>query len=118
MIARHSSRSSCAAILVEFTRSQNNTVRWRHSPARASRDSAARIGAAASSGAPHLPQKFDAGGFSAPHFTQSLIRAFPHCTQKLLPVGLFVPHLEQRISSPDAHASRTSFITQRRVETT
>src|SRR5215471_16778265 len=36
-------------------------------------------------GAPHLPQKFDAGGFSAPHLPQTAVSAFPHCTQKLLP---------------------------------
>ena len=42
---------------------------------------------------------------------QILTRAFPHCAQKLLSGGLFVPHFEQRISSPERQAIRTSFIT-------
>jgi hypothetical protein len=50
--------------------------------------------------APHLPQKFAAGGFSAPHVAQSAANPFPHCAQKLLPAGFFIPHLEQRIGSP------------------
>src|SRR5260370_4350807 len=49
------------------------------------------------SGAPHLPQKSDVGGFSALHFTQCFARAFPHFAQKLFVEGLFVPHFEQRI---------------------
>src|ERR1700761_1628984 len=32
MTSRQSSGSSCAAMLVEFTKSQNSTVRWRRSP--------------------------------------------------------------------------------------
>jgi hypothetical protein len=51
--------------------------------------------------APHLPQKFDAGGISAPHLPQSVISAFPQCAQKLLPGGLSVPHFEQRIGLPE-----------------
>src|SRR6516162_1427696 len=51
--------------------------------------------------APHLPQKFDAGGFSVPHFAHGVVSAFPHCTQKLLPGGLSVPHFEQRIGFPE-----------------
>jgi hypothetical protein len=51
--------------------------------------------------APHLPQKFDAGRFSAPHLAQSVISGFPHCAQKLFPGGLLVPHFEQRIGLPD-----------------
>jgi hypothetical protein len=47
--------------------------------------------------APHLPQKFDAGGISAPHSLQSLVSAFPQRAQKLLTSGLLVPHFEQRI---------------------
>ncbi len=52
------------------------------------------------SGAPHLPQKSEVGGFSALHFVQVLVRAFPHFAQKLLVEGLFVPHFEQRIGLP------------------
>jgi hypothetical protein len=51
-------------------------------------------------GAPHLPQKSDAGGFSAPHFAHRFASAFPHFVQKLFVEGLSVPHFEQRI---DAH---------------
>jgi hypothetical protein len=54
-----------------------------------------------SSGVPHFPQKFDAGGISAPHLAQSVIRAFPQCAQKLLPGGFSVPHFEQRIGLPE-----------------
>src|SRR5215469_16287404 len=94
-------------MLVEFTKSQNSTVRWRRSPVkRWSLGSAFAWTAAASSGAPHLPQKFEVGELSAPHFMQILTRAFPHCSQKLLLGGLLVPHFEQRISSPgrrDSH---------------
>jgi hypothetical protein len=52
------------------------------------------------SGAPHLPQKSDGGGFSALHFAQCLASALPHFAQKLLVEGLFVPHFEQRIGLP------------------
>jgi hypothetical protein len=52
------------------------------------------------SGAPHLPQKSDVGGFSALHFAQCLASANPHFAQKLLVEGLFVPHFEQRIGAP------------------
>src|SRR5579864_7776832 len=48
------------------------------------------------SGAPHLPQKLEDGGFSALHFAHDLVSAFPHCAQKLLPGVLFVPHFVQR----------------------
>jgi hypothetical protein len=54
-----------------------------------------------SDGAPHLPQKFDDGGFSAPHLAQSATSALPHFPQKLLPGGLLVPHFEQRIGFPE-----------------
>jgi hypothetical protein len=53
------------------------------------------------SAVPHLPQKFDAGGISAPHLAQSVVSAFPHCAQKLLSGGLLVPHFEQRIGLPE-----------------
>jgi hypothetical protein len=49
------------------------------------------------SGAPHLPQKSEVGGFSVLHFAQCFVSAFPHFAQKLLVEGLFVPHFEQRI---------------------
>jgi hypothetical protein len=48
-----------------------------------------------------LPQKFDAGEFSAPHSPQTVVSAFPHWTQKLFPGGLLVPHFEQRIGFPE-----------------
>jgi hypothetical protein len=60
------------------------------------------------SGAPHLPQKFDDGGLSAPHLAQSLVSALPHCAQKLLPGGLSVPHFEQRIGLPERAKSGLS----------
>jgi hypothetical protein len=53
------------------------------------------------SGVPHLAQKFDDGGLSAPHFAHSVVSALPHCGQKLLAGGLFVPHFEQRIGLPE-----------------
>jgi hypothetical protein len=52
------------------------------------------------SGVPHLPQKSDVGGFSAPHFAQCFASAFPHFAQKLSVEELFVPHFEQRIDVP------------------
>jgi hypothetical protein len=52
------------------------------------------------SGAPHLPQKLEEGGFSALHFAHELLSAFPHCAQKLLPGVLFVPHFVQRTGVP------------------
>jgi hypothetical protein len=50
------------------------------------------------SGVPHLPQKFEAGEFSAPHFTQSRASELPQRAQKLLPAGFSQPHFEQRIA--------------------
>src|SRR6266849_1240669 len=52
------------------------------------------------SGAPHLPQKLEEGGFSALHFAHELLSAFPHCAQKLLPGVLFVPHFVQCTGVP------------------
>jgi transcription elongation factor Elf1 len=50
--------------------------------------------------APHLPQKFEDGAFSALYFRQRRGRAFPQRAQKLLPAGFSAPHFEQRISCP------------------
>src|SRR3984893_12592828 len=62
------------------------------------------------SGAPHLPQKSDVGGFSALHFAQCFTSAFPHFEQKLLADGLLVPHLEQRIvDAPRANQATVRF---------
>src|SRR6266851_524102 len=58
------------------------------------------------SGAPHLPQKLEDGGFSALHFAHNLSSAFPHCAQKLLPEGLFVPHFVQRTGVPPTGPNR------------
>src|SRR6202158_3825514 len=58
------------------------------------------------SGAPHLPQKSDVVGFSALHFAQGLMSAFPHFAQKLFVEGLFVPQLEQRIDAPREPGNR------------
>src|SRR5215469_1243952 len=104
-------------MLVESTRSQNSTVRWRRSPVklRSRVPASARI-AAAANGVPHLPQKFEAGGPTAPHFTQILTSAFPHCAQKSLSGELFDPHCAQRISSPVYRL--ISFIIWRCPETT
>ena len=52
-------------------------------------------------GVPHLPQKFDDGGFSAPHLGQTVNSLFPQLAQKLLPGGLSVLHFEQRIGLPE-----------------
>ena len=70
------------------------------------------------SGAPHLPQKSDVGGFFALHFTQCFMSALPHFAQKLLVGGLFVPHLEQLIEVPPGEPRRlTLFITRSRAAT-
>jgi hypothetical protein len=53
-----------------------------------------------------LAQKFDDGGLSVPHFAHSIVNAFPHCGQKLLPGGLVVPHFEQRIALFPKRAKR------------
>jgi hypothetical protein len=66
-------------------------------PTADSGDGVAPIEPASLSAAPHLPQKFDAGGFSAPHLAHGVVSAFPQCAQKLLTGGLLVPHFEQRI---------------------
>jgi len=67
------------------------------------------------SGAPHLPQKSDVGGFSALHLAQGLVSALPHFAQKLLADGLLVPHFEQRIDAPRVNPATDRFyITQRR----
>jgi hypothetical protein len=55
---------------------------------------------------PHLPQKSDVGGFSALHFAQRLVSAFPHFAQKLLADELLVPHFEQRIALPERPSKR------------
>src|SRR5579862_4829998 len=44
------------------------------------------------SGAPHLPQKSDAGAFSALHFAHCFASAFPHFAQKLFVEGLLASH--------------------------
>jgi hypothetical protein len=56
-----------------------------------------------------LPQKFDAGGFSAPHLAHSIVNAFPHCGQKLLPGGLSVPHFEHCIGLPEQAKRRSIY---------
>src|SRR5260370_21468778 len=103
-VSRHCSGSSRAAIPVEPTRSQNSTVRWRRAPA-TSADSVgddSEIGMLTSAvrAAPHLPQKFDVGAFSAPHFRQRRASAFPQRAQKLFPAGFSASHLVQRIRCP------------------
>ena len=64
------------------------------------------------SGAPHLPQKLDVGGFSALHFAQCFASAFPHFAQKLFVEGLFVPHFEQPIKSLGRQATGRSVVTR------
>jgi hypothetical protein len=98
-VSRHSSGSSCAAIPVEPTTSQNSTVRCRHSPAssRAWIGGVAETGvwAGALRGAPHLPQKFEVGELSAPHFAHVRASALPQCAQKLFSGGFSESHFEQ-----------------------
>jgi hypothetical protein len=50
--------------------------------------------------APHLPQKFEDGAFSTPHFGQRRASAFPQRAQKLFPAGFSEPHFEQGIACP------------------
>src|SRR5260370_5841337 len=126
MTSRHSSAASCCDSDVEPTRSQKRTVRWRRSPAVAGPDAAdassgrsAWGGAAVSpSDAPHLPQKSEAGEFSAPHLAQGFASAFPHFAQKLLVAGLLAPHFVQRIDTlPAYQATDRLCITQPRLQT-
>jgi hypothetical protein len=89
----HICNASCAARLVEFTRSQNSTVRWRRSPvsllprgsAGAPRGPAARIRPAASIAAPHCEQNIASGAFSEPHFGRRLLSGVPHRLQNREP---------------------------------
>src|SRR5260370_32463783 len=116
MIARASSGSRSRINSVEPLMSANSAVTVLRSPSSASGEllsGATRtleadhcddeVAAAAPapfvSGAPHLPQKSDVGGFSALHFAQCFASAFPHFAQKLFVEGLFVPHFEQRIDA-------------------
>ena len=63
------------------------------------------------SGAPHLPQKSELGGFCSLHLAHCLASAFPHFAQKLFVEGLFVPHFEQRIEAPGSEATGLSCTT-------
>src|SRR5271165_4538772 len=69
------------------------------------------------SGASHLPQKSELGGFSALHFTQRFASALPHFAQKLFVEGLFVPHFVQRMKFPVDRGASFLCITQRRPGT-
>jgi hypothetical protein len=69
------------------------------------------------SGAPHLPQKSDVGGFSAIHLAQCFASALPHFAQKLFVERLFVPHFEQRIDAPPRSKRPTILYTQHRLRT-
>jgi hypothetical protein len=69
--------------------------------------------------APHWPQKFEVGEFSAPHFVQGRVSAFPQRAQKLLSAEFSDPHFEQRIEAPHAKQAPNRFcITQRQLPTT
>src|SRR5260370_7994640 len=70
------------------------------------------------SGAPHLPQKLEDGGFSALHFAHDLVSAFPHCAQKLLPGVLFVAHFLQRTGVPPTGRMAFCIIERREVTAT
>src|SRR6516164_351716 len=100
-VSRHSSGSSRAAISVEPTRSQNNTVRCRRSPpadaATGAVRAAAAAGAASPNAAPHSPQKRLPAVVSAPHLGQRFSSGAPQSSQNFLPTGLSLPHFEQRI---------------------
>src|SRR5579864_7953058 len=135
MIARASSGSRSRISSVEPLISANNAVTVLRSPSIASEEvlsgvmptlEAEPCGVEVAtpacapfvSGAPHMPQKSDVGGFSALHFAQGLVRALPHFAQKLLVDGLLVPHFEQRIDAPRANQATDRFyITQRRLPT-
>src|ERR1700731_4874387 len=58
------------------------------------------------SAAPHSPQNFSAGSFSAPHDAHRAFRGAPHSAQNFLPSRFSVAHFEQRIL-------RTQLIEQR-----
>jgi len=47
--------------------------------------------------APHSPQYFSAGSFSAPHEGHTGFNAAPHCAQNFRPARLSVPQFEQRM---------------------
>jgi hypothetical protein len=52
------------------------------------------------SAAPHSPQNFSAGSFSAPHDAHRAFRGAPHSAQNFLPSRFSVAHFEQRILRP------------------
>src|SRR6266566_2552381 len=87
-------------MLIEFTRSQNSTVKWRRSPLRSPERGSAAAGVAASSDAPQSPQKRLPAGFCAPHLGQWFSSGAPQSPQNFLPVELSLPQFEQRIGSP------------------
>src|SRR5215472_4505679 len=101
MISRHSSGSSRAAISVEPTRSQNNTVRCRRSPpadaATGAVPAASAGGTTSPNAVPHSPQKLSSGWLGAPHLGQAATSGVPQLVQNLRPARLSRPHLEQRI---------------------
>src|SRR5215469_12863786 len=109
MVSRHSSGSRRAAISVEPTRSQNNTVRCRRSPPAAATMGeipAAAAGTASPKAAPHSPQNLSSGWFVAPHLGQVTTSGAPQAAQNLRPSRLSLPHFEQRISPPDERLNR------------
>ena len=121
-VSRHCSGSSRAAIAVEPTRSQNSTVRCRRSPLRSAlcTDPVSETGVPIdeSQGAPHSPQNFAAGAFSALHRGQRMRSPTPHSEQYFFPAGFSDPHFEQRIEVPRQQATRRFSITQCRYPTT
>src|ERR1700732_2241683 len=100
--SRHSSESSCAAIAVEPTRSQNSTVRCRRSPttSRVVMGGDSEAGALASplSGAPHLLQNLEPGAFATAHDGHTSSSVAPHSAQKAASSRFSFWHFAQRIS--------------------
>jgi hypothetical protein len=71
-----------------------------------------------SKGAPHSPQNFAAGAFSALHRGQRTRSPTPHSEQYFFTAGFSDPHFEQRIEAPRQQATQRFSITQCRHPTT
>ena len=87
---------------VEFTRSENSTVRCRRSPDDSGRpamlpEAGAGVGSSAVIGSAHWPQNLNPAGFSAPHFGQACARGAAHWPQNFIRSGFPEPHDLQSI---------------------
>ena len=61
-------------------------------------------------GAPHSPQNFAVGAFSALHRGQRMRSPTPHSEQYFFPAGFSDPHFKQRIEAPTRTKHQTPLV--------